>query len=137
MWDTVLGASATTLSLLHVAPRCFRNGTATGGDVRSGTHTYPRREQTSPPFLHVATRPQPQSTRLGNARSRARCNARATSTGSSMKMVSLAAPASTTIGKAEALADPAVSAPGVCEVGAGDLFEAGAGGPEPDARLLG
>ena len=54
-----------------------------------------------------------------------------------MKMVFPAAPASTTIGKAEALADPAVSAPGVCEVGAGDLFEAGAGGPEPDARLLG
>ena len=49
MWDTVLGASATTLSLLHVAPRCFRNGTATGGDVRSGTHTNPWCEQTSLP----------------------------------------------------------------------------------------
>ena len=61
----------------------------------------------------------------------------ATATGSSRKMVSPAAPASTTIGKAEALADPAVSAPGVCEVGAGDLFEAGAGGPGPDARLRG
>ena len=88
-----------------------------------------RPSSTSPP------RPQPQC--LANARLRAPANAEATSTGSSMKMVSPAALASTTIGKAEALADPAVSAPGVCEVGAGDLFEAGAGGPEPDARLPG
>ena len=87
----------------------------------------------------VSPRPQPHSRCVANARSSAPANATATSTGSSMRIVSpcavagaRAAPTSTTIDEAEPFAD---AAPDVGEAGAADLFEAAAGGPTRFARL--